>query len=144
MLSNGSVLPVKEIEDKEPIEPGRAYLAPADYHLLVEPGHFALSTEAAVGFARPSIDVSLESAADSYGDGLVAVVLTGANDDGSKGLAHVKRNGGFVIAQDPEDAARPAMPRAAIKTGFVDLVVPLDEIAGALTKLIAAPVGESR
>lgn len=143
-LNRTSALPVREAEDKVPIEPGTVYVAPADYHLLIEPGHFALSTEGEVDFARPSIDVSFESAADSYGEGLVACVLTGANEDGSKGIVHVKRNGGYVIAQEPEGSERAAMPRASIATGLVDRVVSLDEVARVINELVGASVEEAR
>ena len=141
-LTPVSPLQVMEIEDKDPIEPGRVYLAPPDYHLIVEPGHFALSTEEAVEFARPSVDVFFETAADSYADKLIAVVLTGANEDGAAGLTHVKRHGGLTIVQDPDDAERPEMPRAAVTAGVADKVLPLAEIPGALRDLIPAAVGE--
>src|SRR5688500_8348438 len=94
VLSAGSSLPVRDVEDKDPIQPSAVYLAPADYHPLLEPGHFALSTVAGVDFARPSVDVMFETAVDSYAEPLVAVVLTGLNADGPHGLVAVKRNGG--------------------------------------------------
>ena len=100
-------LPLEEVDDKVPIEPGHVYLAPPDYHLLVEPGHFSLSVDAPVRFSRPSVDVLFETAADAYGERLVAVVLTGSNDDGCRGLARVKETGGFVLVQDPATAERP-------------------------------------
>jgi two-component system, chemotaxis family, protein-glutamate methylesterase/glutaminase len=120
---------VREPSDKERIEPGRVYLAPADYHLLVEPGSFALSLDSAVQYSRPSIDVLFDSAADAYGDRLIAVILTGANEDGAYGITRVKRRGGLTIAQDPETAERRAMPQAAIATGAVDRVLALEAIA---------------
>jgi two-component system chemotaxis response regulator CheB len=129
MLSRRSQHEVCEPSDKDPIEPGHIYIAPADYHLLVEPDGFALSTEAAVHYSRPSIDVLFESAADVYGDRLIGIVLTGANDDGAFGLMRIRRRGGVTIAQDPATAARPEMPAAAIATGAVQHVLPLDEIA---------------
>lgn len=128
-------LPVAEAEDKDVIEAGRVYVAPADYHLLVEPGCFALSIDAPVQYSRPSIDVLFESAADAYSDRAVAVVLTGANDDGCRGLRHVKRRGGVTLAQDPSTAVRREMPDAAIATGAVDRVLPLDEITALLNEL---------
>jgi two-component system chemotaxis response regulator CheB len=133
-LAKRSALPIVEVDDKAAVEPGQVYLAPADYHLLVEPGHFALSTEGAVRFSRPSIDVLFESAADAYGDSVVAVVLTGANDDGRRGVIAVKEAGGVTIAQDPTTAARPEMPLGAIGSGAVDLVLPLDGIARELNE----------
>ena len=130
---------VLEASDKDEIAPGRVYVAPADYHLLVEPGAFALSIDAAVQHSRPSIDVLFDSAADSYGERLIAVVLTGANEDGAHGVERVKRRGGLTIAQDPETAVKPTMPMAAIATGAVDRIVPLDEIAPLLVELTSAP-----
>jgi len=137
MLSLRSGLEVSEADDKEPIEAGHVYLAPADYHLLVEPEGLALSTEDMVQHSRPSIDVLFDSAADTYSDGLVAVILTGANADGAYGVRRVKRRGGVTIAQDPASAEKRAMPDAAIATGAVDYVLPLEEIAPKLRELSA-------
>lgn len=138
LLSLRSGLDVREAEDKEPIEEGRVYLAPSDYHLLVEPDGFSLSTEDMVQHSRPSIDVLFDSAADVYADRLVAVILTGANADGAYGLRRVQRRGGVTIVQDPETAERRAMPDAAIATGAADHVVPLDGIGPKLAELAAA------
>ena len=135
VLGSHAHLPVREAEDKEPIERGVIYVAPADYHLLVERGRFALSIDERVRFSRPSVDVLFESAADAYGSRVVAVVLTGANDDGAAGLAAVKRSGGFTIVQDPATAEKGAMPRAAIHRRIPDLVLPLDAIARRLVEL---------
>ena len=134
-LQARSPLPVAEAEDKDAIEPGRIYLAPADYHLLVEPGRFALSIDAPVKHSRPSIDVLFESAADAYDESTAAVVLTGANDDGSQGLRQVRRRGGVTLVQDPATAVRREMPEAAIATGVVDRVLSLEQIAFALNDL---------
>jgi two-component system chemotaxis response regulator CheB len=134
----GRVADVCEPGDKDPIEPGRIYVAPPDYHLLVEPYGFALSTEAAVQYSRPSIDVLFESAADTYGDRLVAVILTGANEDGAEGIRRVRRRGGMTIAQDPATAERPEMPAAAVATGEVQHVLSLQEIAPMLARLVDA------
>jgi two-component system, chemotaxis family, protein-glutamate methylesterase/glutaminase len=136
ILSLRSGHDVREAGDKDPIEPGRVYVAPPDYHLLVEPTGFALSTEAVVQHSRPSIDVLLDSAADTYGRRLIGVVLTGANQDGAYGIARVKRRGGVTIAQDPDSAARPEMPAAAIATGAVDHVLPLEAIGPKLGELV--------
>ena len=135
-------LPVQEVEDKETIEPGRVYLAPADYHLLIEPGSFALSVDEKVQYSRPSIDVLFETAADAYRDRLLAVLLTGANADGAAGFAQVKRRGGTTIAQDPSTAERPEMPQAAIDRGAVDLILSLEEIREALMSLPAGAASE--
>lgn len=121
--------PVSEPGDKEPIERCHVYVAPADYHLLVDDGHFALSVEARVQFARPSIDVLFESIAEEYRDRAIGVVLTGANEDGAAGLAAIKRNGGVSIVQDPLTAERRAMPDAAIAGSVADAVLPLEKIA---------------
>jgi two-component system, chemotaxis family, protein-glutamate methylesterase/glutaminase len=136
LLASHSALPVVDADDKQPIEPGRVYLAPPDYHLLVEPDGFALSVDEAVLFSRPSIDVMFESAADVYRDRLVAVVLTGANEDGAQGVRAVKRLGGHVIVQDPADAERPEMRAAA-----ADQVLGLAAIPGALARLCSAGAG---
>lgn len=134
ILQDHSALLVSEPQDKEPILPGRVYLAPADYHLLAEKGRFALSTDGPVHNSRPSIDVLFESAADAYGEGVVGVVLTGANQDGAAGSARIRSRGGLVVAQDPETAEVPAMPKAAIAAG-ADKTLPLGEIAGFLIAL---------
>ena len=135
LLASRGTLPVREADDKDPIEPGRAYLAPADYHLLVEPDGFALSIDQRVQHSRPSIDVLFESAADAYGERVVGVVLTGANEDGAAGVRRIKARGGTALVQDPETAERPEMPRAAIATGAADRVLALDDIASALVEL---------
>jgi two-component system chemotaxis response regulator CheB len=137
MLSLRSGLDVCEAGDKDRIERGRVYMAPADYHLLVEPAGFALSTEETVQYSRPSIDVLFDSAADTYAGELVAVVLTGANADGAYGVERVKRRGGVVIVQDPATAEKREMPEAAIATGAVDHVLPLEAIASKLVELAA-------
>jgi two-component system chemotaxis response regulator CheB len=120
--------PVLDAEDKLPIERGSVYLAPPDYHLLVEPGRFALSLAERVKHARPSIDVLFETAADAYGAGTIGVILTGANDDGAAGLARIKQRGGVAVVQDPADAERRAMPQAALAATVADAVLPLAEI----------------
>lgn len=134
-LSERCQLEVLDAEDKEPIEDGRVYLAPADYHLLVEGGSLALSLEPPVSFSRPSVDVLFESAAESYGPGVTAVVLTGANDDGSRGAVAVRDAGGTVLAQDPAEAERGEMPAAAIATGAVHEIHSLRGLAARLTEL---------
>jgi two-component system chemotaxis response regulator CheB len=119
---------VDDPDDKTPLEPDHVYVGPPDYHVLVEGAHLALSTEAPVQFARPSIDVLFESAADAYGPRTVGVVLTGANADGAAGLARIKQRGGVAIVQDPATSARRAMPDAAIEATHADAVLPLEEI----------------
>jgi two-component system chemotaxis response regulator CheB len=134
-LRKRSRLPLIEPNDKEKVEPGCVYLAPRDYHLLIEKSIFALSTESPVGFARPSIDVLFESAADVYHDRVVGVILTGANRDGARGLAKIKSFGGMALVQDPESAESPAMPEAAISATPVDRILPLPLIAPFLNEL---------
>jgi two-component system chemotaxis response regulator CheB len=134
-LRKRSRLPFIEPNDKEKVEPGCVYLAPRDYHLLIEKSIFALSTESPVGFARPSIDVLFESAADVYHERIIGVILTGANRDGAKGLAKIKSFGGMALVQDPESAESPAMPEAAISATAVDRILPLPLIAPFLNKL---------
>jgi two-component system chemotaxis response regulator CheB len=134
-LARRSKLEVVPATDKEPLDPGRVYVAPADYHLLVERGHLALSADAPVEFSRPSIDVLFESAADSYGPRAVGVLLTGANQDGAAGLARIAAAGGFTVAQDPETAERRDMPAAAIERGAVRRVLPLERVGPFLAEL---------
>jgi len=106
---------VKEAEDKEPVAAGTVYFAPADYHVLVERSlSLSLSSEEPVNFSRPSIDVLFESAADAYGGALLAIVLTGANEDGAQGVRAVCEAGGAVIVQAPETAEARVMPDAAL------------------------------
>jgi two-component system chemotaxis response regulator CheB len=131
-------LPVSEPEDKEPVMPGRVYLAARDYHLLLEAGSFALSTDHAVGFARPSIDVLFESAADEYQEGAIGVILTGANRDGARGLAKIKASGGTTVIEDPFAAACPEMPQAALALTRADWILSLPEIAPRLFLLSEA------
>jgi len=140
-------LRVVDAEDKQWIEPGHVYLAPADYHLLIERngsrGELSLSVDEAVRYSRPSIDVLFESAADAYKDRVVAIVLTGANDDGSRGAARIKTRGGIVIAQEPETAEAPTMPRATIEAVQVDRILRLEDIAPFLTEVCHPTVSRS-
>jgi two-component system chemotaxis response regulator CheB len=134
-LSVRSGLDVREAGDKDTIERGRVYIAPPDYHLLVEADGFALSVDEHVQYSRPAIDVLFDTAADVYGDRLIGVILTGANEDGAYGLKRVKRRGGVTIVQDPETAEKRTMPDAAIATGAADRVTPLDRVAPLLVEL---------
>jgi two-component system chemotaxis response regulator CheB len=137
-LGRSSLLPVTEPEDKEAILPGHVYLAPRDYHLLIDGGSFALSVDQPVGYARPSIDVLFESAADEYKDRTIGVILTGANQDGARGLAAVKAQGGLTMVQDPITAAHREMPDAALARTTPDWVLPVSEIALRLNSLSGA------
>jgi two-component system chemotaxis response regulator CheB len=134
-LRKRSRLPLTEPEDKEAVEPGHVYLAPSDYHLLIERSIFTLSTESPVGYARPSIDVLFESAADVYRERIIGVILTGANGDGARGLSRIKSLGGLTVVQDPLDAESRIMPEAAIEATEVDRILPLSEIAPFLNEL---------
>jgi two-component system chemotaxis response regulator CheB len=120
--------PVVDVEDKNPLEPRHVYLAPPDYHVLVQRGSLALSLDERVQYARPSIDVLFESAAYAYGPSAIGIILTGANEDGAAGLALIKQRGGVAIVQDPRDAARRTMPDAAIAATAADAILPVEEI----------------
>src|SRR5216684_8623954 len=133
-LRRATHMHIVDAEDKQWIQPGKVYLAPADYHLLVEKGEFNLSVDDAVRHSRPSVDVLFESAADAYGPALIGIVLTGANEDGSRGARRIKQRGGIVIAQDPKTAEAPTMPAGVIATGIVDQILRLEEIAAFLVE----------
>jgi two-component system chemotaxis response regulator CheB len=140
LLDARCALDVCEAEDKQALSPGAVLVAPADYHLLVEPGSVALSVDPQVHFSRPSIDVLLGSAADAYGE-RAAVVLTGANADGAEGLSRIASRGGVAIVQDPQTAARREMPAAALAATPGARVAPLEEIGPLLTDLVGSREG---
>ena len=140
-LQRHTPLRVREPHDKERILPGRVYLAPADYHLLVDGEAFALSTDGPVSYARPSINVLFEAASDSYGAGVIGVVLTGSNSDGTHGAIKIKQRGGTVVVQEPRTAESPEMPAAVLAATPVDGVMPLREIAAFLNAACATPQG---
>jgi two-component system chemotaxis response regulator CheB len=130
MLNALCAIHVKEAEEEETITSKTAYLAPSNYHLLAEKnGTLALSVDAPVNFARPSVDVLFESAAEAFGPGLIGVILTGAGSDGSKGLKRIKDKGGLAVIQDPADADVDSMPRSALAAVKADHVLVLREIA---------------
>ena len=135
VLSRYSAVPVRDAEHGEELSAPCVYLAPADYHLLVEDGHFELTVDDVVAHSRPSIDVLFESAARAYGQQTVGVLLTGFGRDGTAGLAAIKAAGGLTIAEDPETAMEPTMPRSAIDAGVVAEVLTLDCIAPRLLEL---------
>jgi two-component system, chemotaxis family, protein-glutamate methylesterase/glutaminase len=129
-------IPVREAEDKEPISGGTVYFAPPGYHLLVEVDRsLSLSSDEPVLFSRPSIDVLFESAADAYGSALIAIILTGANQDGAKGMHAVVEAGGIALVQSPDGAFASAMPEAAIATCPSARVMSLDAIAAYLQEI---------
>ena len=129
-------LPIREADDKEPIEPGTVYFAPPDYHMLVERNRqIALSTEEPVHYSRPSVDVLFESAADVYGERLLGVILTGANEDGAAGLHAIHRAGGVTVVQQPDSAKVPLMVVSALQRNPADFVLSLPQIAELLIGL---------
>jgi two-component system, chemotaxis family, protein-glutamate methylesterase/glutaminase len=130
-------LPVREAEDKEPVEPGTVYFAPPDYHMLVEKSRqIALSTDEPVHYSRPSVDVLFESAADVYGERLLGIILTGANEDGAAGLHAIHRAGGVTVVQQPDSAKVPLMVVSALQRNPADFVLSLPEIGQLLKGLV--------
>ena len=138
LLQDLTPLRVVDVEDKEPFEAGTVYIAPANYHLLVDEGHFTLTTDPMVRFSRPSIDVTFMSAGDAYPNATIGVILTGANDDGSRGLKHIVDRGGKGIVQDPETAESKTMPAAALRAVPQAEVLPLEAIAPRLVSMTTA------
>ncbi|MBR7834523.1 chemotaxis protein CheB [Actinospica durhamensis] len=137
VLARRARLPVKLAEAGELARPGTVYVAPPNRHLVVgAAGLLALADSEPVHFVRPSADVLFESVAGVYGARAIACVLSGTGKDGARGVSAVKARGGTVLAQDPESADFPGMPQAAVATGMVDLVLPLDEIAPAVVRLV--------
>ncbi|MBU1168022.1 MAG: chemotaxis protein CheB [Proteobacteria bacterium] len=135
-LSNALKIPVIEPYDKQTIEPGIVYTAPADYHMLVEMNKtIALSTDEKVNWSRPSIDVLFESAALCYGNRVIGIILSGASADGTVGMGAIKTAGGLTMAQDPNSSAYPVMPQAAIDAGVVDYILTAEKIGNKLMAL---------
>ena len=134
-LARSSRIPLTEPEDKDALLSGHAYLAPRDYHMLIENGSVALSTDPPVGFARPSIDVLFEAAAAEYKERTIGVILTGANRDGVRGLGGIKSQGGATLVEDPTSATCSELPEAAVRLVQPDWVLPLQEIASCLQRL---------
>lgn len=129
-------IPIREVEDKDTLEKGNIYIAPADYHLLIEQEMiFALDASEKVNYSRPSLDVTFESAADTFGPATVGVLLSGANADGTAGLTAIKKAGGLTIAQHPETAQAPFMPQHAITHTIIDYIFSMDELAAYLNSL---------
>ena len=130
-------IPVREAEAHAPVEGGTLYFAPPGYHLLLEPDRsFSLSCDPPVLFSRPSIDVLMESAADAYGERLAGLILTGANEDGARGLACIKELGGLTAVQDAGEAAYAAMPAAAIATAEPHYLLPLTGLRSLLHTVV--------
>jgi two-component system chemotaxis response regulator CheB len=135
LLQDATDLCVCEADDKAPLTRGMVYVAPPDYHALIEDGYVSLTIDEPVRFSRPSIDVTFTSAADTYRSGTIGVVLTGANEDGSRGLAHIAAQGGKALVQDPKSAEIPIMPSAAIKAVPGAEVLALEKLAPRLLEL---------
>lgn len=139
LFTRHCVLPVEEAQDKEPLVPGRVYIAPPDYHLMVEPGGLlSLSCDAPLHFSRPSVDMLFESAALAYKDRLLAILLTGASADGAEGLATVRQQGGRAWVQDPQEAQASIMPLAGIQRAGADKVLRLEQMAALIPGLAGA------
>jgi two-component system chemotaxis response regulator CheB len=135
LLQSVCSLQVMVAHDKDALTPGTVFVGPPDYHVLVERGRLALSVDEPVRFSRPSIDVLFESAAVSYGDQVVGVVLTGANEDGAQGLAKIRERGGIAVVQEPSSADAATMPAKAVELARPHQVLPLDEIAPFLVRI---------
>jgi len=138
LLQQGLALEVVEVEDKQPIEPGRVYVCPADYHLMIDQGCFTLSTDDLVHFARPSIDVLFESAAEWERNKAIGVILTGGGTDGTTGAQRLHEAGGTVLVQDPSTAEGPWMPTSALTAVPAARVLTLPQIADTLLELSRA------
>lgn len=136
LLSTRTHLPVTEVEDKDPIHANHIYIAPADYHLLVEDAAtFSLDSSEKVHYSRPSIDVTFESVAQVFGAKVVGVLLSGANADGAAGLQKIKQHQGITVVQDPTTAEVSFMPQQAINWGNIDRVVPGHELSAFISAL---------
>jgi two-component system chemotaxis response regulator CheB len=145
ILGRSCALPVTQAADGQRFEPGVVHVAPPDHHLLVDSdGSLTLTRTELVHFVRPSADLLFESGAASFGNRAIGIVLTGTGSDGSLGVEAIKRRGGTVIAQDQATSDFFGMPGAAIDSGAVDFVLPLDQIAEALTSLVSERRGEAR
>ncbi len=136
-LNKNCNLRIKEADDKDKLEKGWVYLAPPNYHLLVEEeGYLSLAVTPPVNYSRPAIDVLFETAADAFPNSLIGIILTGANSDGTLGAKRIKNRGGIVIAQDPSGAAAATMPGSVIEKGYADYILPLEQIGEYLNNLI--------
>lgn len=140
LLSYRTELKVKEADEKEKIQKGYIYIAPSDYHLLIEKDFtFSLDYSEKINYSRPSIDVTFQTAADAYGDRLVCLLLSGSNADGVNGLIFAKKNGGITLAQDPESAQVTYMPEQAILRANVSAVLKIEEMANYINSLAINP-----
>ena len=136
ILNGKCAIDVREADEKIEPQPGVAYLAPPNYHLLLElDGTFSLSVDERINYSRPAIDITFDTAAELYGSGLIGVVMTGASADGSRGLARIKLLGGYTIVQDPQEAQYMVMPQSAIKAAEPHAILPLRDIGPMLIRL---------
>lgn len=136
LFSYKTEIRVKEIEDKEPVTDDAIFIAPPDYHLLIEKGNlFSLDVSEKINYSRPSIDVTFESAAERYGSSLVCILLSGSSVDGVEGLRKVKSIGGMAVVQDPSTAESPYMPTQAISEGQADKIIKADDLADFINSL---------
>jgi two-component system, chemotaxis family, protein-glutamate methylesterase/glutaminase len=138
LLRGKTSWPVKEAEEKEAVVAGTIYIAPADYHLLIEQDKtFSLDYSEKVHFSRPAIDVTFEAVAETYGPAAMALLLSGANTDGTEGLQKIKEAGGYVMVQDPAEASVDYMPRSAIANVRVDKIISVSKVAALIRQLNA-------
>jgi two-component system chemotaxis response regulator CheB len=136
ILQTKCLLKVKQADEKENIEPGYIYIAPPDYHLLIEQNRtFSLTSDRLVKHSRPSIDLLFTTAAEVYKNELIGIILTGASSDGAEGILNIKREGGYTIAQEPKTAEYPYMPQASIAIGAIHDILTLDQIKVYLMQL---------
>lgn len=137
LIAGRTTMPVSEVEDKEPLLPNAVYLAPPDYHLLLEnETSFSLDSSEKVHFSRPSIDVTFQSAAEVFGVASIGILLSGANADGAAGLENIKKAGGLTIVQDPASAEMPFMPQQAINRNAVGKIVRAEDLPALLQQLL--------
>ncbi len=136
LLSDKTILTVKEAEEKELIQPGVVYIAPADYHLLVEQDRtFSLDFSEKIHYSRPAIDASFETAAEAFNSSLVGILLSGANADGAEGLLQIRQAGGLTIVQDPAEAVVSYMPQQALDNQAADKILKTRQIVELLNAL---------
>ncbi len=137
ILQKKTAVIIQEAEEKEKIRPGVAYIAPPNYHLLLEQDHtLSLSTDERVNYARPAVDVLFESVVDAYQDRVIGMILTGANNDGAAGLRCIKEAGGYALVQDPKTAEAESMPKSACEATSVDKVLPLEDLGPFVLQLV--------
>ena len=141
IMQRSSKMQVKEAVNDEEIKPSVVYIAPPNRHMLVADGHISLTSTAFVHFSRPSIDLLFESVAATYGDESIGIILSGTGRDGAMGIKAIKEKGGTTIVQDQATAEHYGMPDAAIATGMVDFIMPVFDIAKAITELVTSKEG---